>query len=234
MVANICSAISGPFKHLFKKRGPDYPLNINIQRQCVFIHIPKNGGTSVSQALGYTRTSHRTILQYKKIMTPKDFAVYFKFCFTRNPWARFLSLYNYARMTESLYHSSTKPEAALYGKHLDYDLLRDATLNECAHYLQEGKLLHDKSCNHWHPQVNWILDSQGKLLADFVGKVENMEQDFNYICDKLCLTSSLSMQNTSSTGPRDPDYYRCFFDQETKRIVADYYKDDIDQFNYCF
>ncbi|MDH3347065.1 MAG: sulfotransferase family protein [Desulfobulbaceae bacterium] len=234
MVTNILSAISKPLKRLWKIREPDYPPNINMARQYIFIHIPKNGGTSVAHGLGYSLTSHRTALQYKEIMTPKDFSICFKFCFTRNPWARFLSLYNYARMTDSLYHSSTNPETSLYGKHLDYDLLHNATLNRCAHYLQEGKLRHDTSWNHWHPQVNWIQDTQGTLLTDFIGKVENMAQDFHFICEKLSLTSSLSRHNTSGKAPRDPFYYRSFYDQETKKIVADYYQDDIDRFGYDF
>lgn len=234
MVRTIVSLLKEPFTRLTAKTRVDYPPNVDVAHQSIFVHIPKNGGTSVARSLGYGVTSHHSAAEYRRIMGSKDFGAYFKFCFIRNPWARFLSLYNYARLEESDYHSSIAPEKAIYGKHGDYDLLRDADLKQCAHYLLEGKLCHDRAWNHWLPQGHWILGQRNEILVDFVGRLENMEQDFRVVCERLSISGSLTVHNPSRPGRRDPFYYRPYYDRETRMIVADYYRDDIERFDYRF
>jgi len=210
------------------KSNVNFP-NINCEKGFIFIHIPKNAGTSVSNALGILKSKHQFAKQYKDLLGWR-YSFYFTFCFVRNPWDRFLSLYNYARLDESYYHSAVNPENAMYGKHEDYDRLKNATLNQCAHLLLEGKLTHDKYWNHWQPQSNWIYDDNGKKIVDFIGSVEQIEKEFAFVTKKIKSNVSIHKLNVSS---KNLDY-RSAFDSETIKIVSKYYAVDIENFKYKF
>ncbi len=216
-------------KNIFMKDKNSLPENICMRKNFIFIHIPKNAGTSISHALGLRKSEHFTA-SYAQNILKNDFYKMFKFCFVRNPWDRFLSLYKYARMAESYYHSSANPEKAIYGKHLDYDLLKNATLRECAYFLIEKRLKHDQSWNHWLPQCFWLTNQSGKIIVDYIGKVEDLPASFDWIKSKLGIRADLERKNVS----RVDNSYRQFFDKETRGIVADYYHRDIKLFGYEF
>jgi len=76
----------------------------------VFIHIPKNAGTTITRILEKTcgpvlieesdnmqrvkSTAHSTYLQMKENFH-ESWNDFYKFCVVRNPWDRFVSLYNH-------------------------------------------------------------------------------------------------------------------------------------------
>ncbi|MFY0650415.1 MAG: sulfotransferase family 2 domain-containing protein [Cyclobacteriaceae bacterium] len=203
-----------------------------VDNRYIFIHIPKCAGTSIAKAIGLGDiTSHMKACEIRKSIGWFRYSTLFKFAFVRNPWSRFLSLYNYARMEESYYHSSIHPSKAKYGKHLDYDLLKDASLNDCANLLINGELLHDKQWNHWMPQYTWLFNKKGNSnIVNFIGKVEHMEQELQILKDKLKIQIRIEKLNESSTHTN----YQDFYDNKTKRIVDRYYEKDIRSLGYKF
>ncbi len=88
---------------------------------------------------------------------------YFKFAVVRNPWDRVVSCYEYAKMEESYWHA-TKGKARA-GKHLDYDLLKDCSFENCLDILKNTpqKLRHQG----WANQSNYIYNGS-KLMVDYV------------------------------------------------------------------
>lgn len=204
--------------------------NIDNVNKTVFIHIPKNAGTSISSALGIKKSDHYFASDYLHIIG-SQYHSYFSFCFVRNPWSRFLSLYNYAKMDENLYHSVLNPSKARYGVHPDYIKLKNASIKDCANMLMEGKLWNSNHYNHWLPQSNWILDGNGVSLIKFIGKVENMKNDFPTIANQIKIREKLPTLNKSSDQTIN---YKDFIDGETKKIIADYYAKDIELFGYSF
>jgi len=97
-----------------------------IERGFVFIHIPKTAGTSLLKALRISESgdivSHslaKEVLPLIKRILPEVVSV----AFVRNPYSRFISLYNYATLGETYFHSVKNPSQAQYGKHFDYDTL---------------------------------------------------------------------------------------------------------------
>lgn len=205
-------------------------INVDHDQKIIFIHIPKTAGTSIANLLGFTAgTSHITAKEVKQNLCKKEFSTYFKFCFVRNPWDRFISLYNYARLEESYYHSSVNPEKSRHGKHLDFDLLKNASLSDCADYLLEHKLKHDLAWNHWQEQINWIYDDQGKILVDYIGKFENLEDDIIDILKKIGAKKNLKRMNSSVIKNN-----RKVLDVKTRDIIKDFYKNDIEKFGYEF
>lgn len=84
-------------------------------RKLLFIHIPKNAGTSITKSLEMENQGHVAALHYKRNL--EDFDEFFKFTVIRNPWDRVVSCYEFARMQKSYWHN------AVTNKHWDFDVL---------------------------------------------------------------------------------------------------------------
>lgn len=205
--------------------------NINYEHKYIFVHIPKNAGTSVYRSLGFTSSTHAQAKQYKAAMG-NAYENFYSFCFVRNPFERFISTCNYARLEESYYHSSIDPAKTKYGKHLDYDILKNASLEDAVDLLLDGKLVHDHAWNHWKPQAEWILDDNGNMIVDFTGRLENIQADFKHICNRLKLpVGSLLSLNVSENKKKD---YRQLITPSMRAKLEHYYAKDFELFGYNF
>ena len=83
---------------------------------------------------------------------------------------------------------------------------------------------------HFQHQYCFLEDEKGTIAVDFIGRFENIEEDFKIITDKLNIKRTLKKTNTSK---RKEDY-RAYYNQETKAKVGIIYKRDIELFNYEF
>lgn len=154
------------------------------------------------------------------------------FCVIRNPWDRFISLYSYARMVESHYHSNLPRSKSdiPFGEHLDYEKLKDATLLDCAHMLVEGQLEHDRGWNHWLPQSNWILGNKGEDRVNYKLRFDYLKEDLS----KFCREVGLESQPLARVNAFTRKAYRELFDSESRSIVAKYYAEDMERFRFVF
>ena len=96
---------------------------------------------------------------------------------------------------------------------------------------------------HWTSQYLFLKDNQGNLVPDYIGRLENLEQDFSYALKKIGFDNvSLPWLNTrrgwssdSKTMKADSDfYYREFYSSDLERMISERYKEDISYFNYEF
>lgn len=202
----------------------------SLKKELLFIHIPKNAGTSINSLLGQDYPSHIKASEIVEENGQNFLQNFFSFGIVRNPFERFLSLYNYARMEISYYHNNLFPEKSIYGKHLDYDLLKSASIAECAIYLKEGKLKHDEAWNHWNPQITWLYDNENnKCLVDKIYRLENLDElkrDLNRRGFKFKTFPNLNQSKRHN--------YQDLIDLKSRKILEDYYKDDLEIFNYEF
>jgi len=68
------------------------------EHKTIFIHIPRNAGSSIKQAFNRAKDSspnYKTIEEVNKEYGP-SIQSYYKWTIVRNPWSRELSLYHYA------------------------------------------------------------------------------------------------------------------------------------------
>ena len=193
---------------------------ISHKHEFIFIHIPKCGGTSFEiefncwSANKYRRRyfhvgankQHQTIQQILEYYP--DCNHYYKFSFVRNPWSRFLSEYYYM-IAESLLPPNFS--------------FKDFCLHEDA-IVEYGWDYHDKS------QHEFIFDSNGNSLVDFIGKLENLQEDFNIVCDKIGIPRK-QLPHENKTNHK---HYTEYYDDETREIVAKKYAKDIEYFGYKF
>ena len=84
---------------------------------------------------------------------------------------------------------------------------------------------------HFENQYNFIYDNNGNNILDFVGRFENLQDDFNTVLQKINFQGDTILPTKHKT---DHLSYRDFYDEQTKDIVEQLYKKDIETFNYEF
>lgn len=207
--------------------------NISYTNNFVFIHIPKNAGTAVSESLRIETSKHNTVKEYINVLGEKRYDNMLSFAFVRNPFSRFISLYNYARMKESYYHSAIHPEKAIYGKHMDYDILKDASIDEAAQLLKVGQLVHNPPHTQWKPQCFWLKDNTETLNVKYLGRFEDIEFHLKNLSDLLGATTKKELDKVNASSKSSLDYKK-IIGTETRYILEDFYKEDLETFNYDF
>jgi hypothetical protein len=149
---------------------------------------------------------------------------YFKFTLVRNPWERKLSVYSY--MVD-------RAEKILGGSkgHTDYFRKKSVEIhNRCPDY----KTFLKKYCTRpqtKNRQIDWILDDDGNNLMDYIGKLENIQEATDDICDKI----GIPRKEVSHTNRSEHEHYTEVYDEQWMiDAVETRYRLDIEMFNYKF
>lgn len=186
---------------------------ISNQHKCFFIHIPKTGGASIDKVLSIgddayyenIKNYHCNCNKWRK-KYPTEWKTYYKFAFVRNPWDLRVSYYFY-----------NKTQGTFRGKHA-----RNKSFSEyIKFYSKKQKSLIAKS------QMYFLGGNINNV--DFIGKFENLKNDFDIVCDKIGMHQELPHINKTNHKP-----YWEYYDEETKELVGKFYAKDIDTFGYKF
>ena len=141
---------------------------------------------------------------------------YFTFTFVRNPYDRLVSNWNSFRYKkDAIYEHTTFEEFIKNTTGLSW-LNKNGTLTN----------------EHFLPLHYYTEFSRDNSFVDFVGKYENLQEDWNYVADKLKLDKHLIHMN-SRRGPRVKNY-KVYYTDELIEIVSTYYKRDLELFDYEF
>jgi len=219
---------------------------ISYNHKFIFVHNPKAGGTSIKESLkefglecpllrfhklnaslekfklfrDLTRLlgrknhlgknlqflKHDNSLEIRKKLPDEIWNNFFKFGFVRNPWSWQVSLYNFILQNKN---------------HFQHKLIK--SIGGFEKYI-EWRVNEDK-----HLQKEFFYDEYGNCLVDFIGKLENIESDFNKICKKIGIKARLLYENKTEHKP-----YQEYYDDYTRNLIAEHFKDDIELFNYRF
>jgi hypothetical protein len=207
----------------------------------LFVHIAKTGGTSVRAALeplrwrdpwyypqwlcsrlshlsghrlGTKFPRHAKIIAAKEMLPKEYFDRLYKFAFVRNPWDLQVSSYHHLRrerprLLEGIADFSTFVRRKLdperpYQYHLDTSIER---------------------------QSDYLVDLSGRIVADFVGHYERLQEDFDLICEQIGVGRRRLPHRRKATDRED---YRRYYDDQTADLVAEYFRRDIENFGYAF
>lgn len=231
---------------------------ISHNHRCVFVHIPKCAGQSIDHVflnnlglnwetraplllrynerpeIGPPRLAHLKVEEYVryKYLSQELLDQYFKFSFVRNPWDRLISIYKY----------------------LDYD-----RKYEFKYFLMKIFANDIWKTKYWFvgPQYEYVCNSNGDVIVDYIGKFESLQNDFNIICGKVNLPPTM-LPHINKSGNKAvatkhpikylkdwvknhkrnkfPQYsrYQDYYDNESREFAADLYKRDISIFGYTF
>lgn len=206
-------------------------MPVSDELNLIFIHIPKNAGTSIYKTYFDDGTGrgrffgHHNWNKYSNQITNK-WKSYTTFSVVRNPWDRVVSNYVYARKEESYWHNAINPEKSEMGKHFDYDTLKSKSFSEAVEIIDE--LEHQG----WRPQYPYICDGDLNIKVDYVIKMEKLDEGMKEMFEEENIDVEYEMSEKNVTrGNRNCENW---YDEKTRRKVAEYYKTDINLFNYLF
>ncbi len=187
---------------------------LNTINKFIFIAIPKTASTTVHIAWGHLKHPEPPLYHMKLdecLKQNPQCKDYFKFCFVRNPYERFISTWFNLR----------DPHA---GHTWAKDLLKYSDVNEFCNCFVKSEYA---SWVHFRPQVDYIMvDSQNGM--DFIGRQENFSQDFNTVCNMI----GIPTPNTGRyrhTPHKTADNY---LTKNSKEIIYNFYKKDFNQLDY--
>jgi hypothetical protein len=203
---------------------------ISHRHKCIFIHIPRCGGTSVEEIvwpgsrspeelwMGFVSEyrnkyqtgglQHLLATQVRQEVGPDTFAAYFKFSFVRNPFDKVVSQFVYMQRRKNL-----------------RDLIGMSPDDSLSTYLD---LIQRTKHVQWEEQWKFLCDEDGQLLVDFVGRFETFEADVRAALKQLAIELDVVPHANKSIRERHGDYY----DEETRQIVASLYSRDFELFGY--
>ena len=204
---------------------------ISPNHKYVFVAVPKTGTHAVRQALrphmapgdmeqvglfvqrkfpiadlAKLGHGHISLEQLRKFMDPAKFAEYFKFAFVRNPFDRFVSYCSFITREGNAF--KTDPQKVM------------------------RRMLAEPPSEHvlFWPQSTFLADGEGNLLTDYVGRVETMQESFEFIASKIGIPA-VQLEKVNAT---ERSAYRDYYDQELIDGVAKLYADDLRLFGYDF
>ena len=140
---------------------------------------------------------------------------YFKFSFVRNPWSRFVSLFQ----------DKTKNVIGTNWQMRNWSRYKNHTFEEFA----QAMLKRDVNNIDRHSRLQYLNLNRAEYI-DFYGKVENFEEDMNYVASKI----GLEIQNIPWQNKAVKTDYREYYNNETIKIVEEIYQKDIEVFGYTF
>ncbi len=187
---------------------------------CIFVHIPKCAGTSVSRSLfGDVGPGHLTMRDYEIMFSSSELRTYFKFTFVRNPWDRLYSAFHYLRRG-GMNRSDREWSASNLSRYRSFEEF------VCDWVDSENV----RSWWHFIPQWEFVVSSGGQCRLDFTGRYETLGSDFQTIAFRLGRKQELAHENRSG----ESNLYQSAYTHEMIDRVADVYARDISLFGYSF
>lgn len=215
---------------------------ISHDHRFIFVHVYKTAGTSIMEALEpyahnppswvfwpgirklklhETSSNARWQCFPKHISAPevqsrvsdKIFRNYFKFSIVRNPWDWHVSIYHYILK---------------WKEHPDH--LHVKTLGSFERYVEW--MVHQPLSlqGSFALQKDFLYNDFDKCLVDFVGKFENLQKDFNFICKKVGIPE-VDLPKTNATSHAA---YQTYYNDRTRLMIEKKFEKDIALWNYAF
>lgn len=207
---------------------------LSLEKNFIFIHIPKTAGTSITRALRPwclrpKPTPWRRLLSHlpvreaperanfnqhdraswlRRKLPPQLYDGAYKFAVVRNPFELVVSNYQHLRR-------KTSRRRHRQAQRWDFKAF--------LRYLERKNRLARVD------QTSWISDGDGKLIVDEILRFETLAEQFNVLAERLGLPAELPRSNVSA-----PVDYRALYDEEAKAIVRRLYVRDFERFGYEF
>jgi hypothetical protein len=214
---------------------------LSLRYRFLFIHIAKTGGTSIRAALRPYKwkdpyripqflcsrisslTQHRlackiprhakAIAAYE--MLPRElYNDLFKFAFVRNPWD----------LQVSSYHHIQRERPHILRDLVDFDGFLKWKLDPARpyHYIIDTSI---------ELQSGYVVDLNGNVIVDFIGRYERLEEDFHEACERIGIKAPRLPHKRQA---RNRKAYQKYYTDETAEIIATHFRRDIEMFGYSF
>lgn len=190
----------------FFKKNSVY--NIYEKKEIIYIHVPKVAGTSICDAL-YGEDPWHFSAEELKLINAKKFKSYSKVVFVRNPIERLISTYLYSKKQ---IEENPNTSISFMKNCLSFDDFIEKYLNQ------------DLVNNHY---FFWTQDKYAGEDVDFIGKFENLPDDFERLSEKYSIKAVLPHKNKSQFKESKLGIKKSNFNK-----IIELYKIDFQRFDY--
>ncbi len=215
---------------------------LSLKYNFLFVHTAKTGGTSVRDALSPLRfrdpwypvqflcsrlsalsghrlgikfPRHSKIIAAQEMLPQELFEKLFKFVFVRNPWDLQVSSFHHIRRERPHLMSHVESFEEFIRWKLDperpYQYHVDTSIDL---------------------QSDYVIDLHGKVLVDFIGRYENLHDDFEEACRRIGIKAP-ELPHKRQAKDRGKDY-RSYYTDELAALVGERFAPDIQLFGYTF
>ena len=205
---------------------------ISHKDKLIFVHIRKNGGTSITHILLTNITGQETKspifslpqnirdkyelnhLKHAKASTIREhlsqenWNEYYKFAFIRNPWDRTVSTYHWGKVKEKR-----------YSKLSFYEYVKLIQQNDKTHPL----------FHLFQSQTSFITSLDGEIIVDDIFPFEDLQNNIKIVGSKINMDMSIIKKHNTTDNRKE---YKSYYTPELRDIIYDRYKDDVQLFNY--
>jgi len=145
---------------------------------------------------------HSTYKEYLLYLNKKYYK-YYSFAFSRNPYSWQVSMFHY--MKEQVNHPQ-------------HEIIKKFTFDEYISW----------RCNFdFNLQSNFIFDEQDKLQISFLGKLENINNDFADVCKTINIDNKLPHINESKHVE-----FKNYYSSKSEKLISKFYEKDFDLLKY--
>jgi hypothetical protein len=176
--------------------------------------VPKTAGLSIFTVFGHqleTRLSHFTPAEAKQFIFQETWSEYWKFAFVRNPWDRYVSLYEFHRQSDYIFRRNVESKKiAMSNNFKDWV------------YLNYNKFV----SSTWFSETQSIWWKE----ADVVFKMEEMDSAIEEIKQHMPMLKPLDRINTTQHSA----YQSYYTSKSTIDMIARLEHETIEKFGYTF
>jgi Sulfotransferase family len=194
----------------------------------IFVHVQKTGGNSVRAALGgdiFDARKHFLARELREVYGRAVWDSRFKFSFVRNPWDRLVSWWSLIDNARR-YLDLTNPPNKFFG----YVLTRARSFEEFLLRCDDEIVDNDGRKNIFRNQIDYLVDDDGTIIVDLIGRFERLQESFDEISRRLG-RKPVELPRTNVSRHRD---YSEYYTPALAEMVARHYERDIEAFGYRF
>ena len=222
-------------------------------KNLVYLNMPKSGCTSIKNHLYYVEKGSwlsdplkihkqrkgllKSKFENEKIIIEDKMKGSFVFTFVREPGARIYSLYSEKIRSKGKYSFPRVTKCLIdeYG----FKLMGKSIEIERSNFYSFLSFIQDNIDHktdfrldpHWLPQSIIIRRNTKKRMLDFVGKIENFEQDISFIFNKLGVTEHDFSKRMNINQKKIFQFDQIITD-DIQALINKIYQDDYSSFGY--
>jgi len=225
---------------------------VSDDRKFIYFVVQKVACSSIKTALlplfyvstdGFrtTRNDGTTGLRIHKLFDRSDYQIrrtqliaelndhygdYFKFAFVRNPWDRLVSCY-----CQKLNPNGPGLKLPVENDIELYPGMSFPAFVEAVHAIPDGE------ANPHFQSQHMVICGPGQdkpILADFVGRFENLAEDFDVVAQRISGHQRLQLPHVLRSRSRESRPYADFYDHRLRDLVHERFQEDIEIFGYSY
>lgn len=214
-----------------------------MKKPAMFIRIPKTASTSIVRHKSFVRK--KSIPQARKVLWDPEYrdpdnphVLYYDNCYMcnvmhhvgKNFWTK--GIYTFAFVRNPFDRAVSSWKFGGWGKRHNWNM----TFKEFAHYVTQLDLAPENGnypsskIMHACLQYPYVHDLNTGESVDYIGRFENLQQDFDIISDTIGLTRR-ELPHKNKTKHK---HYTEYYDDETIDLITQAYHMDINIFNYKY